>query len=273
MSQLGLLGAATPAPPRLTVHVDDGLSWMKAQPSSSFDLVDTDPPYASLELHRAKGTTTRLATSASSSNAWFGILPNAKLPELVSESFRVLRNNRHFYLWCDEPTADVVKRQQFIVDPSGEIVRNYDGSFPCVSGFKFWRSLAWVKTKKAAEDPAGGMGYHYRGAKEWILFFEKGKRKLNDLGVSDVLMAPRPDVDHATPKPWEVNSTLISQSTEPGEVILDPFAGSLSALLAAFRIGRSGVGVEADQEVAQKSVDRLLALGAVDLTLRSRGAP
>ena len=68
-------------------------------------------------------------------------------------------------------------------------------------------------------------------------------------------------------------STLISQSTEPGEVILDPFAGSLSALLAAFRIGRSGVGVEADQEVAQKSVDRLLALGAVDLTLRSRGAP
>ena len=113
------------------------------------------PPYASLELHRAKGTTTRLATSASSSNAWFGILPNAKLPELVSESFRVLRNNRHFYLWCDEPTADVVKRQQFIVDPSGEIVRNSDGVVPLRERLQV---LALARVGEDEEEGSGGSG-------------------------------------------------------------------------------------------------------------------
>jgi len=33
-----------------------------------------------------------------------------------------------------------------------------------------------------------GMGYHYRARYEFVLFFEKGKRKLNDLGIADVLI-------------------------------------------------------------------------------------
>ena len=32
------------------------------------------------------------------------------------------------------------------------------------------------------------MGYHYRARYEFILFFEKGKRRLNDLGVADVIV-------------------------------------------------------------------------------------
>ena len=35
------------------------------------------------------------------------------------------------------------------------------------------------------------MGYHYRARYEFILFFEKGKRRLNDLGIADIIAVPR----------------------------------------------------------------------------------
>ena len=47
------------------------------------------------------------------------------------------------------------------------------------AGFKFWKPLVWDKC-------AIGMGYHYRARYEFILFFEKGKRKLNNLSIPDI---------------------------------------------------------------------------------------
>lgn len=47
-------------------------------------------------------------------------------------------------------------------------------------GFKFWKFIVWDKC-------VIGMGYYYCVRYEFILFFEKGKRKLNDLSVFDVL--------------------------------------------------------------------------------------
>lgn len=140
----------------------DAVEWLKTLPDASLDLVVTDPAYESLEKHRAKGTTTRLAHSKSSSNDWFTIFPNARFAELFAEVYRVLKPNSHFYLLCDQETM-------FHAKPIGE-----------AAGFKFWKPIIWDKM-------AIGMGYHYRGRCEYILFFEKGKRKLNDLGIPDVL--------------------------------------------------------------------------------------
>ncbi len=72
------------------------VAWLRALPSESIDLVITDPPYESLEKHRAIGTTTRLKHSKSSSNDWFSIFPNVRFPELFAEVYRVLRRNTHF---------------------------------------------------------------------------------------------------------------------------------------------------------------------------------
>ena len=38
----------------------DAVDWLRALPTASVDMVVTDPPYESLEKHRAVGTTTRL---------------------------------------------------------------------------------------------------------------------------------------------------------------------------------------------------------------------
>lgn len=49
---------------------------------------------------------------------------------------------------------------------------------------------------------------------------------------------------HPTQKPVNLISRLISIFTNPGDVVIDPCAGSASTIIAAIRTGRSGYGFE-----------------------------
>jgi site-specific DNA-methyltransferase (adenine-specific) len=218
------------------VVVRDAFELLAALPDQSVDLIITDPPYQSLELHRARGTTTRLTTN------WFTTVPDERLPELLAQAARVLKPDRHLYLFSDEVTADVIKHQQGI---AGE--RLPTGARRAACGLAYWREIIWAKTTLDGARIRGGTGYHYRSACERILFFEKGKRALADLGVPDVLLAPRPQLPGPAVKPAALVRTLIAQSSAPGELVLDPFCGS------------GVVGVEA------RAAGRRFLLGDLDL--------
>ncbi len=212
----------------------DAVAWLRQLPASSVDLVITDPPYESLEKHRAVGTTTRLKHSKSSSNDWFQVFPNARFPELLAELYRVLRADRHFYLFTDAETM-------FIVKPLAE-----------AAGFRFWKPLVWDKKHI-------GMGYHYRSRCEFILFFEKGKRRLNNLGVPDVLNVQRIHCGYPTEKPAELSRILIEQSTQPGELVIDPFCGSGSVGVAAQALERRFAGTDLSPAARELTRTRLAA--------------
>jgi site-specific DNA-methyltransferase (adenine-specific) len=216
----------------------DAVDWLRNVPDSSIDLLVTDPPYESLEKHRAIGTTTRLKHSKASSNDWFGIFPNSRFEELFVEVYRVLKRNTHFYLFCDQETM-------FVAKPLAEKV-----------GFRFWKPLIWDKRKI-------GMGYHYRARYECILFFEKGKRKLNNLSIPDILEVPRVYRGYPAEKPVAVSEILIAQSTEPGAVVVDPFMGSGSVGAAAVGSGRHFLGNDICLEAIEISKRRLEESGAV----------
>ena len=62
---------------------------------------------------------------------------------------------------------------------------------------------------------------------------------------------------HPTQKPLGILTPLIEFSTPPGGIVLDPFAGSGSTLVAARMIGRRAVGIEAREEYAAAAVKRL----------------
>lgn len=209
-----------------TVAGEDAVSWLRSLESGSVDLIVTDPAYESLEKHRARGTTTRLKHSKASSNDWFQIFPNTRFPEFFQEAYRVLAKHRHFYLFCDQETM-------FVVKPIAE-----------AAGFHFWKPLVWDKQRI-------GMGYHYRSRYEFILFFEKGKRRLNDLGIADIIEHPRVHRGYPAEKPVAVSSVLIRQSSEPGELVIDPFSGSGSVGVAAVQEGRRFLGTDiCEQAVA-----------------------
>ncbi len=219
-------------PSRFECSAQDAVSWLQDQPSESVDLLITDPPYESLEKHRAIGTTTRLKHSKASSNDWFAVFPNARFAELFQEVFRVLKRNTHFYLYCDAETM-------FVAKPLAE-----------QAGFRFWKPLVWDKCTI-------GMGYHYRARYEFILFFEKGKRRLNNLGTADVITCPRVRGGYPAEKPPEVSQVLIAQSSQPGELVADPFMGSGSVGIAAARLGRSFAGNDLNPEAVRVVTQRL----------------
>ena len=223
--------------PLFELATGDAVAWLKELPSESLDLLITDPAYESLEKHRAIGTTTRLKHSKASSNDWFNIFPNERFEELLREAHRALRKNRHFYLFCDPETM-------FIVKPEAER-----------AGFRFWKPLVWDKQTI-------GMGYHYRARYEFILFFEKGKRRLKDLGVPDIISARRIQGGYPAEKPVAVSEVLVKQSSEPGEIVADPFVGSGSIGVAAVKCGRRFLGNDLNPEAVRIAGERLAAVAA-----------
>jgi site-specific DNA-methyltransferase (adenine-specific) len=225
----------TPIP--FELFTQDAVGWLRSLPAESVDLLITDPAYESLEKHRAIGTTTRLKHSKSSSNDWFKIFPNARFGELFEQVHRVLKRDSHFYLLCDAETM-------FVAKPEAERV-----------GFRFWKPLVWDKCTI-------GMGYHYRARYELILFFEKGKRRLNDLGIADIISVPRIRGGYPAEKPAEVAQVLVNQSSEPGDVVVDPFMGSGSVGVAAARLGRRFLGNDLNPEAVAIAAQRLKEFGA-----------
>ena len=225
----------------------DAVQWLASLETESLDLLVTDPPYESLEKHRAIGTTTRLKVSAGSSNPWFTVFPNARFAELFAQVYRVLKRNSHFYLMCDQETA-------FIAKPIAE-----------AAGFKFWKPLIWDKVTI-------GMGYHYRARYEFVLFFEKGKRKLNDLGIADVITVPRVRGGYPAEKPSALSETLILQSSVSGDLVADPFMGSGSVGVAALKLGRRFLGNDVSDSALAYARNRFSQIGGHEGILRSGDA-
>ena len=62
---------------------------------------------------------------------------------------------------------------------------------------------------------------------------------------------------HPTEKPVGVLTPLISYACPPGGLVVDPFAGSGSTLEAARLSGRRAIGVEIDEQYAEKAARRL----------------
>ncbi len=215
---------------------DDAVTWLRSLPEESVNLFVTDPAYESLEKHRAVGTTTRLKASKASSNAWFPIFRNERFEELFAALYRALAPDSHLYFFCDQETA-------FIAKGIGES-----------AGFRFWKPLVWDKKTM-------GMGYHYRARYEFVLFFEKGKRRLNDLSIPDVLAFDRVRGGYPTEKPVPLIEVLIAQSSSPGDIVADPFSGSAATGAAALHLGRHYWGADVADAAMEHGENRLQELG------------
>jgi site-specific DNA-methyltransferase (adenine-specific) len=220
----------------IKLHLGDSLEYMRSLPDEVVDCIFTDPPYASLEKHRNVGSTTRLSISSQSSNSWFSIITNEALPPYFEQMFRILKPGRHLYCMVDPETSYVVKP---ILD---------------AVGFHWGNRLIWDKVH-------AGMGYHYRRRYEDILFYWKGpktaKRQVVSRSISDVISVPRVRGQYPTEKPVKLIEVCLGQSTQQGEVVLDPFMGSGSTGDAAVGIGRSFWGCDLSPVSLEMATKRL----------------
>jgi len=62
---------------------------------------------------------------------------------------------------------------------------------------------------------------------------------------------------HPTTKPLPLMKELVALFTDPGDLILDPFAGSLTTAVAAKHLGRRCIAIEREERFAEAGVKRL----------------
>ncbi|MFC9973589.1 DNA-methyltransferase [Spirillospora sp. NPDC127200] len=62
---------------------------------------------------------------------------------------------------------------------------------------------------------------------------------------------------HPDEKPLAVTEALVRECTPPGGLVLDPFAGAGTTLLAAAMLGRKAIGIERDERYAEQAARRL----------------
>lgn len=124
-----------------------------------------------------------------------------------------------------------------------------------VLGDLYVRTGVWVKPNGvpqiSGDRPAQGCEFitigHARGRKRWN---GGGRPAVWTYNAVNANPNARGDNNHPCPKPLGLMEALVRDFTDPGETILDPFAGSCTTLVAAKRLGRSAIGWERDPAYA-----------------------
>jgi site-specific DNA-methyltransferase (adenine-specific) len=166
----------------------DARLFLPTLPDVSVDLIVTDPPY-----HFDRGGTYF--------REWFPELPDSAWPGIFAELHRVLADNAHAYVFCDDRTRPV-----------------FDAAAQA-AGFRVRAPLIWDKGSI-------GLGSCWRPQYEFIAWYEKGHRPGNHNNRPNVLTHPRVARGYPTEKPVPLLSDLIAQASAEGELVLDPFCGS-----------------------------------------------
>jgi site-specific DNA-methyltransferase (adenine-specific) len=123
------------------------------------------------------------------------------------------------------------------------------------AGFGFHRLLVWDKITATPNR-------WYMPNCEFGLYLYKGRaRRISDCASKALIRCPQQDVSHlylsadvprdqrrahATEKPVALMAHWMGNSTDPGDLVIDPFMGSGSTIVAAARTGRAAIGIEKD---------------------------
>lgn len=198
----------------------DCIQVMREMPANSVDFILTDPPYL-VNYRDRDGRTIQ-------NDAKFDWLKPA-----MREAYRVLKHNRvavMFYGWTKvDAFFEAWKAADFL--PVGHIV--FCKAYSSKSRF-----------------------LSYRHEQAYLL--AKGRPPLPMQPLADVMDMPYSGNKlHPTQKPVAALAPLIRSFTLPGELVLDPFAGSGSSCAAALLTGRKYVGIELDAEYFHQAAARL----------------
>ena len=78
---------------------------------------------------------------------------------------------------------------------------------------------------------------------------------------------------HPTQKPTALIARCLRATTDPGDLVLDPFTGSGSTGVAAIKLGRHFVGCEQDKTYAQLAASRLTDAGGGGIEIDTGVSP
>ncbi len=204
----------------------DCLQIMQGIPDGAVDLVCTDPPYNFTTASAGSG---KLNPWADLTNAafWFAAW--------MRECQRVLRHNGATWQFCNWRTLPTIMKAAFDIGNQIESVLVWDKE--------------WI-------GPGGPNGL--RPSYELVCLIRNGGFSIENRGIPDIKRSKWSSIKpsgHPAEKPIQLVSWLIDISG--GALILDPFAGSGTTLVAAKQLGRKYIGIEINPEYCKIAEDRL----------------
>ena len=202
----------------------DCLEGMKLIPDNSIDLIVTDPPYKTTSRGSSGGTGGILKEEINKRGKVFKY-NDIELNEWLPELYRVLKDTGHAYIMSNNKNL-----KDMLIE-----IEN--------AGFNIYKTLIWAKNS-----PITNM--YYMDSHEYIIFCRKGKAKrINNCGTKSVLNVDNPrNKVHPTEKPVELMEVLINNSSQEGELVLDPFMGSGTTAIACINNNRNYIGFELDKQ-------------------------
>ena len=221
------------------IYLGDCYKLIKEIPDKSIDLIYTDIPYdicySGSGVLKAKLKKIKKELQEHSENIIEGIDY-----KILDEFVRVLKNI-YIYIWCSKSQ---------IYD-----IMNYFLTKPNIN----FNILVWCKDNPV---PFGASPF-LSDIEYCLCFYEKGVKFNNGVTnkhkwyKSHKNMYDKADYGHPTCKPVEFIKTHLLNSTQPGDIVLDPFAGSGSTLVAAKETGRKYLGIEINEDYYKICDDRL----------------
>ena len=238
----------------LRLYQGDCLDILAAIPESSVDLVFADPPYflsnggitchagKMVSVHKGDWDKSRGPDANHEFNrAW------------LAAAQRVLKPNGSIWV---SGTAHVIHSVGFAMQQLG---------------FKLLNDISWVKPNPppnlscryfthatetiiwAAKDKKSRHTFHYKLMKET----NRGKQMKSVWEIRPPESWEKKFGKHPTQKPVALLERILLASTSEGDLVLDPFAGSGTTLLAAFRLSRQAIGCELSADFLTLSLRRL----------------
>lgn len=223
----------------------DCLDVLKRIPDESIDLVVTDCPYKIVQggctniprKDEPSGIFNRRSTFTQA-NAKSGKLfdnNDIEFKDWLPDVYRVLKDGTHCYIMIN--ARNLKDLQQAAEDV----------------GFKFQNILIWNKGNVTPNR-------YYLNSYEMILMLRKGKaRNINNMGCKNII-----DIKniiggklHPTEKPVELNEIFIENSSNEGDLVLDPFMGVGACGLACEKLNRNFIGIEIDKKYFQIAYERI----------------
>jgi len=234
--------------PTNKIYNMDCLEGMKQIPDNSIDLIVTDPPYKIVQggcsneavtinacggiLNKHDGDNIELVKKGKIFNH-----NEIQFNEWLPEIYRVLKDNSHCYIMINGRNLAELQMEAEKV------------------GFRFHNIIAWDKGNATPNK-------WYMQRLEFILFLFKGEAKnINNMGTTTLLQVPnikRGTKLHPTEKPTDLMKILIENSSKKNDIVLEPFAGCGSTLLACKETGRNFIGFELDKHYHSIAEKRLL---------------
>lgn len=210
------------------IHLGDCVQGLKTLPDECIDLVVSDVAYPVTQRGNAGNSGGMLQKELNKKGMVFEF-NSVNIEDYIHELYRVLKDGTHCYLMCNHVNLTHFLK---VIDDSK---------------FHFIKCLIWQKGNLI-------MGTKYMNAFEYILFMSKGtNRNVNDCGIPDILSVPNiktKDIDggniHDSEKPVRLMEILITQSSNKGDIVLDPFMGSGTTALACINKNRKFIGYEID---------------------------